>query len=117
MIAGVIADDLTGAHVMGALLAQAGLDCILVTSPEGIRDAEAVVIDTESRHLAAGSAYERVRLAASMLTDCSVFKKVDSTMRGPVTAELRALADSFPGETILFTPAYPAMGRTVRNGC
>jgi uncharacterized protein YgbK (DUF1537 family) len=116
MYVAVIADDLTGAHEMGALLADAGLDCTLTTDWTNVPDAEAVVIDTESRHLPAEKAYERVLRAARNLRAERVFKKVDSTLRGPLEAELRALQDAFPEERMTFTPAYPKLGRTVRNG-
>jgi D-threonate/D-erythronate kinase len=75
-----------------------------------------VVIDTESRHLAPGEAAAKVRQAVAWLRRWGasrLFKKVDSTLRGPVDAEVRAFAGDEP---LVFTPAYPAMGRVVRDG-
>jgi uncharacterized protein YgbK (DUF1537 family) len=45
-----------------------------------------------------------------------VYKKTDSTLRGNISAELRALAELFPDWRIGYAPAYPALGRTVKNG-
>ena len=45
-----------------------------------------------------------------------IYKKTDSTLRGNIAAELRALADLFPTWRIGYAPAYPALGRTVKNG-
>ncbi|MFZ9747406.1 MAG: four-carbon acid sugar kinase family protein, partial [Opitutaceae bacterium] len=45
-----------------------------------------------------------------------VFKKIDSTLRGPVAAELAAVRRQFPGHRLLFCPANPAAGRTVEHG-
>ena len=45
-----------------------------------------------------------------------MFKKIDSTLRGPVAAELAAVRRQLPGHRILFCPANPAAGRTVEHG-
>ena len=45
-----------------------------------------------------------------------IYKKVDSTLRGPIAAELVALASALPSMPILYVPAYPALGRTVVGG-
>ncbi len=45
-----------------------------------------------------------------------VYWKTDSTLRGPIGACFQALLDSLPGRKIVYVPAYPAVGRTARNG-
>jgi uncharacterized protein YgbK (DUF1537 family) len=45
-----------------------------------------------------------------------VYKKIDSTLRGPVAAELRAVLAALPDTRLLFAPANPAVGRTVSGG-
>jgi uncharacterized protein YgbK (DUF1537 family) len=45
-----------------------------------------------------------------------IYKKTDSTLRGNIAPEFRALLDAFPGRSILYSPAYPALNRTVRGG-
>jgi D-threonate/D-erythronate kinase len=102
----ILADDATGALEMGALLAPC-------TVSLGVA-AEQGVIDTESRHLPPEHAAARVR---SVLTDVPPrFKKIDSTLRGPIRAELEAIADAYPRHALIVCPAYPQFGRTVLNG-
>jgi D-threonate/D-erythronate kinase len=117
MRAGVVADDLTGALEMGALLAARGLRCLVCFGDLPAEcDADAVAIDTESRHLPPEEAAVRVLHAVDWLRRWGasrLFKKIDSTLRGPVDAEVRAFAGDAP---LVFTPAYPAMGRVVRDG-
>lgn len=45
-----------------------------------------------------------------------LFKKIDSTLRGHVAAEIRAALGALPGRPVIFAPAFPAQGRIVRNG-
>jgi uncharacterized protein YgbK (DUF1537 family) len=45
-----------------------------------------------------------------------LYKKIDSTLRGPVAAELLALVKAMPGTRVLFAPANPRVGRLVKNG-
>lgn len=99
---------------MGALLAGHGLRCFVTFAEETPEiEADALVIDTESRHLPDDEAASRVLRALQSIRAERRFKKVDSTLRGPVEAEVRAFAGVRP---VVFTPAYPAMGRTVRGG-
>jgi 4-hydroxythreonine-4-phosphate dehydrogenase len=44
-----------------------------------------------------------------------LFKKIDSTLRGHVTAELAAASKRLGRRPVLFTPAFPAQGRFVRD--
>jgi len=39
-----------------------------------------------------------------------------STLRGNIAAEFRALLDAWPEAVLVYVPAYPKLGRTVRNG-
>ena len=110
-----IADDLTGALETGSKFAAMSLDTRvttkLVSRPEGI-----YVIDTETRHLSGPEAASRIETLARGIRHDLIYKKTDSTLRGNIGAELGALAKVFPDRRIVFVPAYPALGRTVRNG-
>jgi uncharacterized protein YgbK (DUF1537 family) len=118
MRAAVLADDLTGALEMGAVLAARRLRTLVTMHLDAKHDCDALVIDTETRHLHPSEAADRVCLAVrSLAEDVPFFKKVDSTLRGPIAAELQALRSVFPSRTIRFTPAYPSMDRVVREGC
>jgi uncharacterized protein YgbK (DUF1537 family) len=64
-------------------------------------------------------AAERVASAASALRAAgspTIFKKIDSTLRGPIGAELAALSTAFGNARVTVAPAYPALGRIVRHG-
>ncbi|MDO8478082.1 MAG: four-carbon acid sugar kinase family protein [Candidatus Rokubacteria bacterium] len=116
----IIADDLSGACDAGALFAGRGPVGVFV-APE-LPDARwpAAAVDTESRALPPAAAAERVRRAAdgleARLGGGRIFKKLDSTVRGPVAAELDALMGASGARTALVCPAFPAQGRTVRDG-
>jgi uncharacterized protein YgbK (DUF1537 family) len=45
-----------------------------------------------------------------------MFKKTDSTLRGNIGSEIRALMAAYPEVPLVYAPAYPRMGRTVREG-
>ncbi len=115
----VVADDLTGALEAGALLAGAGVETD-VTVGWRESDAAAVVVDTETRHTDADRAAAIVSEAARRARERGatyLFKKTDSTLRGPIAAELEAAMMGW-GATrpLVYLPAYPRMGRTVRGG-
>ena len=106
-----IADDLTGALEAGAKL---GCPVYFETA---IGSGEAAVIDIESRHLSEQQAASAItKLAPECRQAELVYKKTDSTLRGNIGAELHALSNIFHGGAIAYIPAYPAMGRSVRNG-
>jgi uncharacterized protein YgbK (DUF1537 family) len=58
-------------------------------------------------------AYRRTRDAAQATGCRPIYKKVDSTLRGNVGAELDALLDTVPDEAALLCPTLPAQGRSV----
>ena len=116
-----IADDLTGALEAGALFAARGLASRVstATAMAGAPDVPVLVIDTETRHLPPDRARAIVRaavVAARVYSPWLVYKKTDSTLRGSIGTEFRALLDVFPERPLVYVPAYPAMGRTVREG-
>jgi uncharacterized protein YgbK (DUF1537 family) len=120
----VLADDLTGALEVGAKFAASGVTSQVRTAPgllpRDLHDAAgAFVVDTETRHAGAAEAARRVHeFAAAAYGEgfSHVYKKTDSTLRGNIGAELSALIEAFAGAPLLYVPAYPQMGRTVRGG-
>jgi uncharacterized protein YgbK (DUF1537 family) len=120
----VLADDLTGALEVGSKFAAAGVNSQVKTGPglllpELQNATGAFVVDTETRHAAAAEAARRVhdlaQIARGEAFTC-IYKKTDSTLRGNIGAELAALIRACSGSPLLYVPAYPQMGRTVRNG-
>lgn len=110
-----LADDLTGALEAGARFAAHGLRAIVTTAMKGTSTQPVVVIDTETRHLPPEEAAGIVANSA-VASSRLVYKKTDSTLRGNIAAELAALSSALGGARIGYIPAYPALGRTVRNG-
>lgn len=109
-----IADDLTGALEAGALFAQAGMGSVVTTGAGHEFDEPVIVIDTETRHVSPEAA-ESVVASRALDWPSLVYKKTDSTLRGNIGPELRALQRRYGGP-IAYVPAYPAMGRTVIDG-
>ena len=122
---GIIADDFTGANDSGVRLAQKGLKArVLLADPAehaiAINSAIDVwIVDTDSRAMQAKDAYEVVHQAVERLKKLGVtsfYKKVDSTLRGNVAAELKAMQDAAAMDVIFIAPAFPSMSRTVDGG-
>ena len=120
----IIADDLTGAADTGARLAGQGVATFLVVDasagwPDAADECQALVVNTESRHLGAEEAARRVTSAASRGAALGVthfYKKTDSTLRGNVGAELEALRVAAGRDWLPYLPAYPRLGRTTSGG-
>jgi uncharacterized protein YgbK (DUF1537 family) len=106
----IVADDLTGACDTGALFAGRGPVPVVVWPQSAGGDHCVRVVDTETRALAASEAAARV---ASVAGGGLHFKKVDSTLRGAVGAEIEALMGAIGARTVLLCPAFPAQGRVV----
>ncbi|MBB6730671.1 four-carbon acid sugar kinase family protein [Cohnella zeiphila] len=117
----IIADDLTGAGDTGVQFARGGMKTLVLlrSNPDRTPDADVLILDTDSRSLSAEEAYAKVRKAAEYVKICGaevVFKKIDSTLRGNIGAELDAVYDAFQPDFVVFAPAYPQYGRVVRHG-
>src|SRR5947207_9179988 len=108
----IIADDLTGACDTGALFAGRGPVPVTVWPDAALR-APVSVVDTESRALAPADAARRVTAVARTVTRTRVFKKIDSTLRGPIGAEVDALLRATSSAGALVCPALPAEQRVV----
>jgi uncharacterized protein YgbK (DUF1537 family) len=74
-----------------------------------------VGITTETRNASPNEAKRRVREAMARPGQL-LYKKIDSTLRGPIVAELAALLEERPRARVLFAPANPRAGRIVRDG-
>jgi uncharacterized protein YgbK (DUF1537 family) len=118
----LVADDLTGASDAGVQFTKAGLPTAVWLDPAGALDDDAaavVVIDMNSRMAAPDDAYARmsdfIRLLHPAATR-SIVKKMDSTLRGNVGPEVRALLEALPSAFAIVAPAYPKNKRTCING-
>lgn len=128
----VIADDLSGAADCGVACASHHLRTMVLldgkmpsSQDAGVElGAEVLAVDANTRHLEAAAAaritaeiLQRYRLTARPL----VFKKLDSTLRGNLAAELAACLASYRDNAgkraaAVMAPAFPASGRTTVGG-
>lgn len=118
----VIADDLTGSNDAGAQFAKRGIASVVAVEwemPELPNGYSVVVVNTESRHVMPEEAARRVAHVAGLGVKAQVphfFKKTDSTLRGNIGAELKALLEATGAKWLPFVPAFPEMGRTTEGG-
>src|SRR5215469_6142066 len=116
---GVIADDLTGAAEIGAVGLRHGLRAEIVRIGRPSGRADVVCMDTDSRSCPAEEAGKRAAAAARELRAAGarwIYKKVDSVLRGQVTAEIEAVMKQLKLERALLLPANPSLGRTIKDG-
>lgn len=121
----VIADDLTGANTAGVLLTNSYFRT-LTTIEHGtiekfhLEDYDAIVVNASSRTLDAAEAYERIRECTGQLLQRGITrfsKRIDSTIRGNLGAEIEGMMDALPDNAIACVVAvYPASGRMVVGG-
>ncbi len=109
----ILADDLTGACDTGALFAARAPTPVTVF-PQPRASGQLAVIDAESRALSGAEARDRIRTLVQESPRPELwFKKVDSTLRGPVVDEIDALLEATGAPGAVLCPAFPAQGRTL----
>jgi uncharacterized protein YgbK (DUF1537 family) len=121
----IVADDLTGANASAALFARRGLKVLSISGRSGFPpgdEFDAVAMSTSSRYLPPATAAARVVAAVEPFEDASLFiKRIDSTLRGNVGAEIESLlnkrrAHSGSAVRALVAAAWPRAGRVTRGG-
>ena len=114
-----VADDLTGAAEIAAVGQRSGWRAQVLIRAGDFGDADLAVLDTDTRLApadAAARALATVGDAAALRQWRLVYKKTDSVLRGPVLAELTALAAALGKKTMLLVPSNPSLGRVPRGG-
>ena len=118
----IIADDFTGACDVGIQFAKHGISTSVIfrkPSPQDLKVAGLVVYDTETRNESEKEAYRRVQSFCSVCHKAGVnlaYKKIDSTLRGNLGAELQAILECFRQSSVVICPTYPEYKRTVVDG-
>lgn len=118
----ILADDFTGALDTGVQFSSKGFRTKVVVDLDAAFDeteADVLVIDTETRHIAPSAAYEAIAALVRRAKEARVpyiYKKTDSALRGNVGAELRAVLEASGAGRLPFFPAYPKTGRTTVRG-
>lgn len=121
---GIVADDVTGATTVAALLAAAGVRNVVLLDQSYIesqkRPPEAVVVSSDSRPLPPGTARSRVAAATRALRDAGAeqfSKRTDTTMRGGIGYEIEGMLSELPGDYVaVAVPAMPQSKRIVVGG-
>jgi len=114
----VLADDLTGAADCAAAFLGRAREIKVSLGTRVPTSGSVMVLDLNTR-----SRPERVARAISRRAFYSLgakrarilYKKIDSTLKGHVAAELAAVRWSLGGRAVIFAPSFPAQGRTVRD--
>jgi len=114
----IIGDDLSGAADCAVAGKRLGLRCavLLQSGADAPADVDILAVDADSRRDAPAEAAARQCAAWRALAGPAtrLYKKVDSTLRGNLAAEVAALVP-LAGLAIV-APALPAAGRTTREG-
>jgi uncharacterized protein YgbK (DUF1537 family) len=131
----VLADDLTGAADTAAAFARPDRPVRLSLAPQAGQgpaedtaaagepgqarpDGRVRAIDLDVRNAPEGADVGAVYAAhASHLRDDEhVYVKIDSTLRGHVKAAVAGVCSRLCGHLVICAPAFPSVGRTVRDG-
>lgn len=118
----IIADDFTGALDTGVQFAAHGVSTRVIVEPDVDFSAyhdSVLVVDTETRHLPAGEAFDIVASLTRRAREAGIrfiYKKTDSALRGNIGAELSAVLTASGCKSLSFLPAFPQMGRITREG-
>ena len=117
---GIVADDLTSAMDGAAPFVVHGDGCrasVVVGGRTACRRADLIAVDTDSRSRTPEEAALLTSRAITQLRAAPVLMKtVDSTLRGHILVELEAAWRASGRRLVVFAPAFPASGRTTRNG-
>lgn len=118
----VIADDLTGANDTALQFAKRNIKSsveINFMKMEDVEDKEVIVVDTDSRDLDKELSYKKVKDICEKIFKYDIkciYKKIDSTLRGNLGAEIKAVDDVFNPDIVIIAPAYPANQRVTIGG-
>ena len=123
----IIADDLTGANDTGAQFSKKGYNAIVSILEEsgniiipGEDEIDVLVIDTETREVTdANIVRQRLSKVLEKLNFCAkdiFYKKIDSTLRGCIGAELEEMMNFLKKDICVLTPTFPSHQRITVGG-
>jgi uncharacterized protein YgbK (DUF1537 family) len=114
----ILADDLSGAADCAMACRRAGMAAQVRLDPDAPgAPAEALALDLDSRALSAEEALVLTLGRTDLIRESVLYRKIDSTLRGHVALEVAAtLQIAGPESFAIVCPAYPATGRTMRDG-
>jgi 2-keto-3-deoxygluconate permease len=119
----IVADDFTGANDTGVQFSKRHLRTIVITNNDHINksleDCDVLVVDTESRFDNKDTAYRKTYKIGKLVKAKNIkyiYKKLDSTFRGNIGAEISGMMDSLEINHAIIVPALPSYGRITKNG-
>ncbi len=118
----VVADDLTGAIDAGQGFTAQGRGVRVRlrgrrrAGPEPAETRDVLAVDTDSRDAPPAVGARAVARAVEASPADTVYKKVDSTLRGNVVTEVDAAVAATGADVAVVAPAFPATGRTTEAG-
>lgn len=113
----ILADDLTSAADGAAPFVTRGFAAVIGRGCTPGQAAPVWAVDSGSRSATVSQAMDLVSKRTSELASRSIlYKTVDSTLRGHVSAELGACLKASGRKTLVLAPAFPAAGRTTVGG-
>ncbi len=123
-IAGIIADDLTGANDTALQFHQRGANTkILLDSdctPKVKAGTEVWALSSESRNVPSEEALARLEKAVRTFQENFTFdyyyKKIDSTLRGHIALETLRMVELLEYDAAIIIPAFPQEGRITVGG-
>jgi D-threonate/D-erythronate kinase len=126
LITVLIADDLTGALDSIAPFAALGMDCVAAVSLDAIGSAlalspQVLAVNLGTREVSPDEARAKAAVAARALVKAAGpgtlwIKKIDSRLKGPISAEIAGISDILRPKRLLLCPAIPELGRFVSQG-
>ncbi|WP_010254073.1 four-carbon acid sugar kinase family protein [Treponema primitia] len=121
----ILADDLTGANDTAIQFVNQGLSALVITDtkfsdPAAFANYDVISINSDSRGMSAGDAYNTVRdlvvrLGSNQGGDV-FYKKIDSVLRGNPAKELAAVMDELDIPLALVAPSFPANQSILEHG-
>jgi D-threonate/D-erythronate kinase len=117
----LIADDLTGACDAAVPFRLRGAEALvhLAITSDDASSTPVEAFTTDTRDLDCESSSARIRAVAALRAHpgpALLFKKIDSLLRGNPGHEILTAFQAFDCDLAVVTPAFPEMGRIVRNG-
>jgi D-threonate/D-erythronate kinase len=119
----IVADDFTGACDTGVQFSRNHLKTIVIIGTdhfmESLEKCDVLVVSTESRFDDMKTAYTKAFNTGKIVLPGVIeyfYKKLDSTMRGNIGAEISGLMDALDIQHAFVVPALPKYGRTTVNG-
>jgi len=120
----IIGDDLSGSNDTAVYFSKYGFSSCVINYPEGFLlesgFCEVLAISTNTRDSTPPEASEVAREVSKFLIRNgidNIYKKIDSTFRGNIGAEVEAIMASMQIPVALICPTFPNLKRTVSGGC